>query len=102
MPWQRRPREELRAAEELQAAGGHPVPGVEAADVKWSTLTSQERRVVEAILAGASYRPVAGRLVLSPRTVEFHLRPVYRKLGVSSRGELAALATLAGVSRDAH
>jgi DNA-binding CsgD family transcriptional regulator len=58
-----------------------------------SSLTTQERRVVDAILAGASYRAAAEQLVLSPRTIEFHLRQAYRKLGVSSRGELAALAS---------
>jgi DNA-binding CsgD family transcriptional regulator len=84
-PWQQ------RALDELEAAGGQAIPQARVA--KWPSLTPQERRVVDAILTGASYRAVAEQLVLSPRTVEFHLRQAYRKLGVSSRGELAALAS---------
>jgi DNA-binding CsgD family transcriptional regulator len=84
-PWQQ------RALEEFEAAGGQAMPQARVA--KWSSLTPQEGRVVDAILAGASYRAAAEQLVLSPRTVESHLRQAYRKLGVSSRGELAALAS---------
>ena len=40
-------------------------------------------------LAGASYKEAAAKLFLSPKTIEYHLRNVYRKLGVHSRPELA-------------
>lgn len=40
---------------------------------------------------GRTTREAAAALFLSPKTVEYHLRKVYTKLGISSRGELAAL-----------
>ncbi len=57
-------------------------------------LTPQELRVAAAVRGGASNRDIAASLFLSPKTVEFHLRQIYRKLGVSSRTQL--VATLAG------
>ena len=39
---------------------------------------------------GATNREAAAALFLSPKTIEFHLRNVYRKLGVRSRTELVA------------
>ncbi len=53
------------------------------------SLTPSERRVAEAAAAGATNREVATQLFLSPKTVEMHLGRVYRKLEISSRGELA-------------
>ncbi|WP_330461600.1 helix-turn-helix transcriptional regulator [Streptomyces sp. NBC_00820] len=38
-----------------------------------------------------SNRDVAAQLFVSPRTIDFHLRNCYSKLGVSSRAELTAL-----------
>ncbi len=77
-PWLRRTQHELRAA------GGQPheSDGLEA-------LTAQERAVAEAVASGRSNREVAESLFLSPRTVEYHLSSVYRKLGVHGRSALA-------------
>jgi DNA-binding NarL/FixJ family response regulator len=44
--------------------------------------------VAEAVARGATNREVATELFLSPKTVEFHLGHVYRKLGVRSRTQL--------------
>ena len=56
-------------------------------------LTGQELRVAAAVQRGASNRDIAADLFLSPKTVEFHLRQIYRKLDVHSRTQLiAALA----------
>ncbi len=51
-------------------------------------LTPTERRVAELVAEGKTNKEVAAALFVSPRTVEFHLRNVFRKLGVHTRGEL--------------
>ncbi len=78
-----------RAARELEAAGGRS----DHADAWAADLTTRERDVAELVAAGLSNREVAERLFVSPRTVEHHLRSIYRKLGVRSRTELAARRT---------
>jgi DNA-binding CsgD family transcriptional regulator len=57
-------------------------------------LTAQERQIGGLARDGLSSREIAARLFLSPRTVEWHLRKVFNKLGIHSRRELAkALAS---------
>ncbi|HJR51096.1 MAG TPA: helix-turn-helix transcriptional regulator, partial [Gemmatimonadales bacterium] len=78
-----------RAAQELRASG----ETVRRRDVTTATeLTPQERQVAQLVRQGMSNREVAGQLFVSPRTVDFHLRNVYAKTGVTSRTELASLA----------
>jgi hypothetical protein len=48
--------------------------------------------VAELVVDGLTNRGVGARLFLSPHTVDFHLRQIYRRLGVRSRVELARLA----------
>ena len=54
-------------------------------------LTPQERQVAQLVRTGLSNKDVAAQLFVSPRTVDFHLRNVFAKTGVASRGELVAL-----------
>jgi DNA-binding CsgD family transcriptional regulator len=54
-------------------------------------LTAQERNVTTLVRQGLSTKDVGAQLFVSPRTVDFHLRNVFAKLGVTSHGELAAL-----------
>lgn len=79
-----------RVERELEAAGGG-VSRDHSRDAE-RVLTPQELQVARSAVGGASYREIAGRLFVSPRTVETHLSAVYRKLGVRNRAELAALA----------
>ena len=48
-------------------------------------LTSRELEVLKLTAAGLTNRAIAGRLRLSPRTVDAHLRSIFTKLDVGSR-----------------
>ncbi len=71
-----------RARAELERIGGRPSVG---------ELTPTEARVAELIAAGRTYREAADALFISPKTVQWNLSKIYRKLGIRSRAELAAL-----------
>jgi ATP/maltotriose-dependent transcriptional regulator MalT len=53
-------------------------------------LSETERRIVELVVSGRRNREVAAELSLSANTVAWNLSKIYRKLGVTSRTELAA------------
>ena len=53
-------------------------------------LTPQELQIARLLAEGRTTREAAAAVFLSPKTVEYHLRHVYRKLGIRSREELAA------------
>ena len=55
-------------------------------------LTAREREIVRGIEDGLSYKLIASRLNLSLDTVRSHIRQVYRKLAVNSKGEIMAKA----------
>lgn len=71
------------------------LPG--AATERRPRLTPQELAVARLVAAGRSNRDTAHELVLSVKTIEYHLSHVYLKLGIGSRSQLAAL--LAGNAR---
>ncbi|WP_176832376.1 AAA family ATPase [Geodermatophilus sp. DSM 45219] len=79
--WTERTRLELRACGE-SAGRRDPSALLE--------LTPQELQVARFVASGLPTRAVAAQLFLSPRTVDFHLRNVFTKLGISSRAQLAA------------
>ena len=75
-----------RAARELRATG-------ERARKRTSqpsdALTAQELTIARLVATGATSREVGEQLFLSPRTIEAHLRNIFRKLGIETRTELA-------------
>ncbi len=75
-----------RAQEELMATGARPrrvaLSGVE-------SLTPSERRVAAMAAKELTNRDIAQALFVTPKTIEVHLSSVYRKLGITSRAQLA-------------
>lgn len=51
-------------------------------------LTPQELRIARLLVDGKTTRETAAAIFVSPKTVEYHLRHVYGKLGIHSREEL--------------
>jgi ATP/maltotriose-dependent transcriptional regulator MalT len=75
-----------RAARELRAAGGTVRKRVDA--TRSERLTAQEAQIAGMARDGLSNPEIATRLFISARTVQYHLRKVFTKLGISSRGQL--------------
>ena len=79
-PWADRASAELAATGETRMRRG---PGT------IDELTPQELQIALALAGGRTTRETAASMFLSPKTVEYHLRHVYQKLGIHSRDELA-------------
>jgi DNA-binding CsgD family transcriptional regulator len=88
--WADRAREELRATGETVAGAREPTPAAALAQ-----LTPQELRIAVAVGEGATNREVAAGLFLSPRTVDYHLRKIFHKTGISSRSDLIRMVLAA-------
>ena len=74
-----------RARRELLATGETVRRREPGADIE---LTEQETQIVRLALRGQTNPEIATQLFISPRTVEWHLRKVFGKLGITSRKEL--------------
>lgn len=55
-------------------------------------LTEREQEVLSRLCEGKSYKMIAGELFIDINTVKFHIRNIYRKLEVNSKGEAIAKA----------
>jgi DNA-binding CsgD family transcriptional regulator len=81
-PWAERALRELRATgEKARKRDISPL----------AELTPQELQVARLAGEGATNKEVASQLFVSPKTVEYHLRKVFAKLGITSRMELVGL-----------
>jgi DNA-binding CsgD family transcriptional regulator/tetratricopeptide (TPR) repeat protein len=81
-PWEERAEAELRATGET-ARRRDPST--------LDQLTPQELQIAGLVAEGMTNREVAAQLYLSPRTIDYHLRKVFSKLGLSSRTELVRM-----------
>jgi DNA-binding CsgD family transcriptional regulator len=81
-PWEQRAEAELRATGERTRRRDPST---------LDRLTPQELQVAGYVAAGMTNRQIAAQLYLSPRTIDYHLRKVFSKLGVASRTELARM-----------
>ena len=77
-----------RASQELRASGETARKRDPSTQL---TLTPMERQVAGLVRQGLSNKDIAAQCWVSPRTVAFHLRNIFTKAGVTSRGELAQL-----------
>ncbi|MBW0011251.1 MAG: AAA family ATPase [Pseudonocardiales bacterium] len=101
--WRREARDQLRAAfdmfdgmglhgfaertrVELRATGEHARKRVLGTPAE---LTPQEAQIAALVSRGQANREIAAQLFVTPSTVEYHLRKVFQKLGVTSRTQLA-------------
>jgi RNA polymerase sigma factor (sigma-70 family) len=60
-------------------------------------LSVRERRVMQLVCDGKSNLEIAAVLHLSPHTVKNHLKKIFKKLNVNSRGQAAAIALANGM-----
>ena len=48
-------------------------------------LTPRETEILQLVISGQSNKAIADKICVSPKTVEFHLDNIYKKIGVSTR-----------------
>ena len=75
-----------KAARELRSSGTHARRGPQNAT---RTLTAAESQIAALVAEGMTNKDIAAALFLSPKTIEFHLGHIYRKLDIHSRTQLA-------------
>ncbi|WP_443052227.1 LuxR C-terminal-related transcriptional regulator [Streptomyces sp. NBC_00310] len=84
------PHSAAQARAELRALGER-ASTAPAAEALATRLTAQQLMIARMAADGATNREIAARLLLSPRTIDHHLRGVFSRLGIRSRIELVRL-----------
>lgn len=95
----------LQAIKDVQAGGSPMTPGIArkvielfkhnlqpAAPAKHYNLTSQEKKVLQLLVAGKSYKMIAAELFVSVDTIKSHITNTYAKLHVHSGTEAVSIA----------
>jgi len=95
----------LQAIKDVQAGGSPMTPGIArrvlelfktnltpASPAKEYNLTAQEKKVLQLLVAGKSYKMIAAELLVATDTVKSHVTNVYAKLHVHSGTEAVSLA----------
>jgi DNA-binding CsgD family transcriptional regulator len=88
-------RARLRIAEAAPSRASGERPAIETFG-----LTDREAEVLALVAAGRSNPQIAAELFISPKTASVHVSNIISKLGVTSRGEAAALAHRLGLGAD--
>ena len=74
-----------RTLQDRPASARGPVAGADAAE-----LSDRERQVAVLVVAGLTYKQIADRLFISPKTIEHHVARMRRRLGCENRADLLA------------
>ena len=95
----------LQAVTDVQSGGSPMTPGIArrvlelfkvnlqpATPAKEYNLTTQEKKVLQLLVEGKSYKMIANELFVAPDTVKSHVRNIYAKLHVHSGTEAVSLA----------
>lgn len=86
-PWADRARTELRAS---------GVATTETADSAFAQLSAQQQQIARLAAQGLTNREIGERLLLSPRTVSFHLYVIFPKLNITARAQLRDIVDAGG------
>jgi DNA-binding CsgD family transcriptional regulator/tetratricopeptide (TPR) repeat protein len=92
-------RDVARVAATMRAHGMRAIGGRRSACAAAKELTETEEKVATLVAQGLSNPQIAERLFISRHTAETHLKHIFRKLGLSSRAELAARVATNSVPR---
>ena len=90
------------ALETVLAGGSFMSPGIarkvmasfheKRKDVRFESLTARQNQILNALVEGLSYKMIADRMGISTHTTCDHIKAIYRKLHVNSKGEAINLA----------